>query len=220
MKKPFGIVTVGAFFLLLILAACGGTASKANTMPGMDQSVMQHTATSTATSSQASTGTDPMTESLKPLSGKDFEIKFLQEMIVHHQSAIDMAQLVPSHTKRPELNTLANNIIQAQTREIDEMKQWLKQWYNEQPLTDNMSVPGMMEMMGSMNTLKNARDADFDKQFITMMIQHHQQAINMAKLIPEKTQRPELVTLKQNIVATQSQEVQQMQNWQKDWFKA
>ncbi|EFH88423.1 DUF305 domain-containing protein [Ktedonobacter racemifer] len=220
MKKPFRILPISSFFLLLLLAACGGTTSNTNTMPGMDHSGMKHTATITATSAQASTGTDPMTENLKPLSGKDFEIKFMQEMIVHHQSAIDMAQLVPSHTKRPELNTLSANIIKAQTSEIGEMKQWLKQWYNEQPLTDTMSVPGMMDMMGSMDMLKNAKDTDFDKQFATMMIQHHQQAINMAKLLPEKTQRPELVTLGQNIVSTQSQEVQQMQSWQKEWFKA
>lgn len=106
MKKPFRILSMSSFFLLLLLAACGGAASNTNTMPGMDHSGMKHTATSTATSAQASTGTDPMTENLKPLSGKDFEIKFMQEMIVHHQSAIDMAQLVPSHTKRPELNIL------------------------------------------------------------------------------------------------------------------
>jgi uncharacterized protein (DUF305 family) len=212
MKRLF---MVSSFFLLLIQTACGGTASNINAMPGMDHSGMNYTGTNTSIPAHTSTGTDLMTESLKPLNGKDFEIKFMQEMIVHHQSAIDMAKLVPSHTKRPELNTLAADIIKAQTNEITDMKQWLKQWYNEQSLTDTMSVPGMMEMMGSMDTLKNAKDADFDKKFTTMMIQHHQQAINMAKLIPEKTQRSELVTLEQNIVTTQSQEVQQMQNWQK-----
>jgi uncharacterized protein (DUF305 family) len=172
------------------------------------------------TAATTATGSDPMTDSLKNVSGKDFEIKFMQEMIVHHQSAIDMAKLVPTHTKRPELNMLSQNIITAQTKEIDQMTSWLNAWYQEKPLADSMSVPGMMGMMGDMDTLKNAKDAAFDKQFTTMMIQHHQQAVNMAHLIPGKTQRPELVELGQNIIKTQSSEIQQMQSWQKEWFKA
>jgi uncharacterized protein (DUF305 family) len=165
-------------------------------------------------------GNDPMTDSLKGLSGKDFEVKFMQEMIVHHQSAIDMAQLVPTHTKRAELITLSQNIITAQNKEITNMTTWLAQWYNEKPLTDSMSVPGMVNMMGEMDKLKNAKDAAFDKQFLTMMIAHHQQAVNMANLIPSKTQRPELVHLGQDIVKTQTAEIQQMQGWQHQWFQS
>ncbi|GHO84734.1 hypothetical protein KSZ_27400 [Dictyobacter formicarum] len=166
------------------------------------------------------TGSDPMTDSLKDLTGKAFEVKFMQEMIVHHQAAVDMAKLVPTHTKRPELNTLATNIITAQTKEIGQMTTWLDQWYKEKPVTDAMSVPGMMDMMGGMDQLKAAKDADFDKQFTTMMIQHHQQGVNMANLIPSKTQRPELTQLGQNIIKTQSAEIQEMKNWQQAWFKA
>ncbi len=161
-----------------------------------------------------------MTDSLKNVSGKDFEIKFMQEMLVHHQSAIDMATLVPKHTQRPELNTLSQNIITAQSKEISEMTSWLNTWYHEKPLVDSTSVPGMMDMMGNMNMLKNMKDAAFDKQFTIMMIQHHQQAVNMAHLIPGKTQRPELVELGQNIIKTQSSEIQHMQTWQKEWFNA
>lgn len=161
-----------------------------------------------------------MTSSLQGLSGKDFEIKFMQEMIVHHQSAVQMAQLVPTHTKRAELNTLAQNIISAQNKEISDMTGWLAKWYNEKPLADSMSVPGMTSMMGDINTMKNMQDAAFDKQFLTMMIAHHQQAVSMANLIPTKTQRPELIQLGQNIVSSQSAEIQQMQGWQKAWFTA
>ena len=161
-----------------------------------------------------------MTDSLKGLSGKDFEIKFMQDMIIHHQSAIAMAKLVPTHTKRAELITLSQNIITAQTREITNMTTWLAQWYHEEPLTDSMSVPGMSTMMGDMNSLEHAKDAEFDHHFLMMMIAHHQQAVNMAHLIPSKTQRPELVQLGQNIVQTQSAEIQQMQGWQQQWFKS
>lgn len=213
MTKRVGLFVFVSLFLVLVLAACGGTTTADNNMPGMDHSGMANTATATTT-----TGNDPMTESLKPLSGKDFDIKFMQEMIVHHQSAIDMAKLVPTQTKRPELLTLSNNIITAQNKEIDEMKQWLTQWYGEKPLTDTMNVPGMMNMMESMDQLKNMKDAAFDKQFTNMMIEHHQQAVSMANLVPQRTQHTELVQLGQNIVKTQSQEIQKMQGWQKEWF--
>ncbi|GLV56820.1 hypothetical protein KDH_36590 [Dictyobacter sp. S3.2.2.5] len=160
-----------------------------------------------------------MTDSLKGLSGKAFEVKFMQEMIVHHQAAVDMARLVPTHTRRPELNTLATNIITAQTKEIGQMTTWLGRWYKEKPLTDTMSVPGMMDMMSGMDKLKAAKGADFDKQFNALMIQHHQQGVNMANLIPSRTQRPELTRLGQDIVRTQSAEIQEMNNWQQAWFK-
>src|SRR5258708_12567663 len=55
------------------------------------------------TPTASSPTSDPMTDSLKTMSGKEFEIKFMQYMIVHHQFAIQMAQLVATHTNRPEL---------------------------------------------------------------------------------------------------------------------
>ena len=204
---------LGSLFLLFLLSACGGTTTQSApahaTMSGMS------TPTTVATMT-----TDPMTESLKNLAGKPFEVSFLQEMIVHHQSAVDMAALVPTHTKRAELITLAQQITTAQKHEIQAMTGWLKQWYGEKPLGDAMQVPGMMEMMNSMDTLKSTKDARFDQQFLTMMISHHQEAVTMARLLPQKTQRPELLTLGQNIITTQSAEIGQMQRWQKAWFHA
>ncbi|HEX2916371.1 MAG TPA: DUF305 domain-containing protein [Chloroflexia bacterium] len=198
-------------------AASGSvTADPGHGMPGHDMGTM----TTPTVMADTTGGNDPMTNSLKSLSGKDFEIAFMQEMIVHHQSAVDMAKLVAANTKRPELNKMAQDIISAQTKEINEMTGWLAGWYNAKPLTDSMSVPGMMEMMGDMDTLTKAKDAAFDKQFITMMIAHHQQAVSMANLLPSKTQRPELLKLGQDIVKTQSAEIAQMQSWQKAWFPA
>lgn len=220
-KKPFLWGFLGSLLFAFVFVACGDNSTASNTSAPPNNPEMSgiNMGTATATAMMA-TGSDPMTNSLRSLSGKDFEIRFMQEMIVHHQSAIDMAKLVPTQTKRLEINTLAQNITTAQSKEIGEMTSWLKTWYHEKPLTDPMSVPGMTEMMGGMGTLKNMKDAAFDKQFTIMMIQHHQQAVNMAHLIPGKTQRPELVELGQNIIKTQSSEIQQMQTWQQEWFKA
>lgn len=210
---------LGILLFIFVLTGCGGiTATTTTTTSHVDMSDMQ--GGGGATPAAGSTMTDPMTDSLKNLSGKDFEVKFMQEMIAHHQAALDMATLVPTHTQRAELNTLSRNIITAQSQEIKDMTGWLNQWYHEKPLEDPMQAPGMMDMMGDMDKLKTLKNADFDKQFTTMMIRHHQQAVNMAQLIPQKTQRPELVKLGQNIIKTQSAEIQQMQSWQKAWFKS
>lgn len=83
---------------------------------------------------------DEMTEELKKQNGSEFDKLFLEEMIVHHQGAIDMANLVLQKSSRPELRSLANDIIVAQTKEIDQMKQWQVQW--GYPTTDS-SMGGM-----------------------------------------------------------------------------
>lgn len=58
----------------------------------------------------------------------DFDKEFVQEMIPHHQMAVMMATMLKNGTERPELKKLADDIITAQTKEIDQMRQWLKNW--------------------------------------------------------------------------------------------
>jgi len=65
---------------------------------------------------------------LKTARGVEFDRKFAEDMIVHHQSAIEMAQLVAERAERAELKTLAQAIIGAQSHEIEQMRQWLQVW--------------------------------------------------------------------------------------------
>ncbi|MBP9752144.1 MAG: DUF305 domain-containing protein [Candidatus Moranbacteria bacterium] len=73
---------------------------------------------------------DGMTDRLKTEEKGDlFDRAFLEEMIVHHKGAVDMAKLVLEKSARPELRKLAEEIIAAQTKEIDDMKGWLGTWF-------------------------------------------------------------------------------------------
>ncbi len=231
MNKRFLVFVISGLMLALTLAACGETATPngagANSMPGMTMQpgqTMAGTTSAMGATAGSMPGTaaqpDAMTASLQNLTGKDFEIKFMQDMIAHHQGAVDMAKLVATNTKRPELLKLSQDIIAAQNKEIADQTGWLASWYNEKPLANSMDAPGMMDMMGGMDKLTTAKDAEFDKLFIQMMIPHHQAAVSMANLIPGKTQRPELLKLGQNIVTSQTAEIQQMQGWQKAWFNS
>jgi len=70
-----------------------------------------------------------MLADLQKTSGEARDAAFLESMIVHHQGAIEMAQIIAKSTKRPELKQMAENIISAQTTEIATMQEWLKQWF-------------------------------------------------------------------------------------------
>jgi uncharacterized protein (DUF305 family) len=60
---------------------------------------------------------------------KPFDEAFIDAMIPHHQSAIEMAQVALENSNNPKIKELAQNIISAQQREIEQMKQWGKEWY-------------------------------------------------------------------------------------------
>lgn len=61
----------------------------------------------------------------------EFDLRFLQAMITHHEGAIKMANQVLLPTDRPEVHDLAKNIIATQSQEIKVMQQWLKEWYGK-----------------------------------------------------------------------------------------
>ncbi len=73
-----------------------------------------------------------MTSNLESKQGVEFEQAFLSEMITHHEGAVAMAQQVLAKTQRPELVKLANDIIAAQTAEIQMMKNWQQAWFAAQ----------------------------------------------------------------------------------------
>ena len=75
---------------------------------------------------------DGMMAGLKGKTGDAFDQAFLDEMIVHHQGAVEMAKAVLAQSNREELKTLANGIISAQEKEIKQMQDWNKQWFGRE----------------------------------------------------------------------------------------
>jgi len=72
-----------------------------------------------------------MMAGLEGKTGDEFDKAFIQEMIVHHEGAVTMAESLLVNTSRPELLQLGNDIASAQTREIEMMRGWLRDWYGE-----------------------------------------------------------------------------------------
>jgi uncharacterized protein (DUF305 family) len=76
-------------------------------------------------------GMGMMMDSQDLASREPFDRAFIDAMIPHHQSAIEMAQVAYEESKNPQVKELAENIVNAQQREIEQMKRWRQQWYPE-----------------------------------------------------------------------------------------
>jgi uncharacterized protein (DUF305 family) len=120
------------------------------------------------------------------------DVEFMQGMIMHHAQAIEMTALIASHTENKDLLSLGARISSSQSDEIKFMKRWLA--VRGEPVSMAMPhMPGMdmshqpMALMPGMltpeqmETLRKAKGAEFDRLFLTGMIQHHGGALTMVK---------------------------------------
>src|SRR5713101_4102956 len=160
---------------------------------------------------------DPMNASLQPLKGAEFEASFLQQMIQHHRSAVEMAKMVADHTQRAELRQLGEKIISTQQQEIEQMTKWLTDWYKASP-KEVANEKADKEMKPHMSMLQAKKDADFDKAFLEMMPKHHHMAVEMAEQAEKKATHPELKELATKVAKDQQAEIKQMKSWAASWF--
>ncbi len=72
---------------------------------------------------------DGMSARLVGKTGDALDKTFLEDMIIHHEGAVEMAKILQAGTKRPELQKMASDIITVQTAEIEMMKKWLEEWF-------------------------------------------------------------------------------------------
>lgn len=72
---------------------------------------------------------ESMLANMRGKSGEALEKAFLDDMIAHHAGAVEMAALLKQGTKRQELLDFADAIINVQTKEIEQMREWRKTWF-------------------------------------------------------------------------------------------
>jgi uncharacterized protein (DUF305 family) len=139
-----------------------------------------------------------------------------------------MAQDALQKSQRPEIKQLAQDIINAQQKEIAQLKEWRTAWYPSASATPMMYSSEMGHMMPMSEEMKSnmmmsmdlgAADDQFDLRFINAMLPHHEGAVTMAKEALEKSDRPEVKELAQEIITSQQQEIAQMQQWKKAWYE-
>jgi uncharacterized protein (DUF305 family) len=190
------VLPVTATAVFVLAAGCGG-----DDMGGTDHGSGSDSQSTAAASSSAA-------------AFNDTDVTFAQNMIVHHQQAVEMADLAPTRAASAEVKALATQIKAAQQPEIDKMTGWLTAW--GKPVMPagghggGHSMPGMMSTQ-DMDKLKAANGAAFDCQFAQMMIEHHKGAIEMAKEVQTKGSNPDGKKLAADIEKTQQAEIATMQ---------
>lgn len=132
------------------------------------------------------------------------DIMFAEMMIPHHQQAIEMSDLALKNSTNPEVLALAQQIKDAQSPEIEQMKSWG---------ASSMAHMGhMMDGMLSdeeMSDLAAATGSRFDKLFLEGMIKHHEGAIDMAEMVIDSN-NSEVAALAKAIIEAQRKEISKM----------
>jgi len=204
LRKKTIALTALAIAGTLTLAGCGGSTASHSGMSGMES-------TSTPTSTRSTAAMSDF---------NDADVTFATGMIPHHRQAVKMAKLADTRAKSPQVKALAMQIMNAQDPEIRTMSNWLTTWGKPVPsdhssmsgmdMSSSGSMPGMMSG-ADMDKLKKATGADFDQMFLTMMIAHHQGAIEMANTEKSSGMNADAIALAQQIEEAQTTEITTMQ---------
>jgi uncharacterized protein (DUF305 family) len=183
-RAPIRAAGVIALFSLGSLAACGG----ARGGPGRPEFPIGATGEAAAVARARA-------DSLR-YAYTAADIQFMSGMIHHHAQAIVMARWAPTHGASPEVQRLCERVVNAQMDEIALAQRWLRDRNQEVPEPDPSGMKGMKMKMGGeehemlmagmlteaqMRELDAARGQDFDRLFLTFMIQHHRGAVSMVK---------------------------------------
>lgn len=151
----------------------------------------------------------------------DADVSFAQQMIPHHQQAIEMSQLVDGRSNGAEVTDLAAKIEAAQGPEIETLTGWLEDWDQDVPsgemdhgdMGDGSGDDAMSGMMteDQMVELENSTGPKFDRLFLELMIQHHEGAVEMAQTEIDNGKNEDAVAMAKKIVSDQEAEIAQMQ---------
>lgn len=140
---------------------------------------------------------------------------FVNDMTPHHESAIEMAEVAQRRAEHPEIARLADQIVDAQTSEIEE----LGQISDRLEVSDDATLGLSMEAMGMEMDAGSLETAEpFDQAFIDMMIPHHQGAIEMAQVELQDGNDAQTRKLAQRIIDAQTREIEEMNSWRTEWY--
>lgn len=144
-------------------------------------------------------------------------LDFVLEMIPHHEGGIDMAKAIIKYGTNEDVKKIAQNIVTSQEAQIPLMQQ-LKTEFEKEPLSTKEDSQNYIKvydeikstMFKEMESVPLTGSAD--ETFLKQMIYHHEGAIAMSNNILKYTQNPQLKSLAENIVTTQSQGVDKMKD--------
>lgn len=198
--------------LSVVLLTFGVYMAIRDTMPKISKNARSSTASLQPSNSHHMMHGMMQDDAMMMNTGVTSERSFIEQMIPHHQEAVDTSLYLLSHTQDPDLKVFLNKVISAQTKEISDMKVWHQDWYAT-PSIDTSSYEPMMA------GLEKYSGKNLDKTYVQGMIGHHMMAVMMAKqvLLVEGV-HPEVVVLASNIITSQTAEIAQLESWLRTKF--
>ena len=208
---------IGALALFLTFSSCQNNASKTEAdHSSMDSSGMDMGSMPMGTAVKS--GMDKMMTDMHQMEMTgNVDNDFAMMMKSHHQAAVDMAQAELESGKDEGLKKMAQNIINAQRSEINELQSFLDNHKNPEKNYDPaMKEKGFSKVMDQNMTMmmdmpKMDESASTDKHFVQMMVPHHQGAIMMAEGFVQFGKDPGLIALAKKIIADQKMEIEQFE---------
>jgi uncharacterized protein (DUF305 family) len=146
-----------------------------------------------------------------PATHNSADVEFARGMVPHHEQALEMSGLVASRTENPHVIDLAKRVADAQKPEIDRMNGWLRTW-NAPVQASSHTAHGDSHGMVELGNLAELDGTDFDRQWLSLMIQHHRGAVDMAQKHLAAGTDPETRKLAQDVVSHQEKEIAEMES--------
>ena len=202
-------ITAASAVAAAVLAGCSSDDGEMN-MPGMSSS-------DTPASSSSEASAEASAEF------NDADVTFVEGMYPHHAQAVEMASLVDGRTENAQVIELAQAIEAVQAPEMEQMNALLTAWGQPAASADmggmdmggmDMGSGGMTGMMSQedMDMLSTANGAEFDSMWLTMMIEHHKGAIEMAQIELADGSNADAKELASTIVDAQQSEISTMES--------
>ena len=174
--------------------------------------------TDTSTTLATETAGSPATETSATPTAQ-YDLQFIDSLTRHHQMAIDMATMAAPKFEHQPLKDAAKTTVDDQTKEIAQLRQWRDQWYPGAAPAESMQMPGMSSMSMDMSHMQSMTGHALDMMFMDMMIPHHEGGVAMGQDALAKAEHPEIKEFAQKMIEKQKKEIEQMQQWKKEWAK-
>lgn len=138
---------------------------------------------------------------------RTFDLRYVNAMISHHRGAMLLAEQLAKNTTRPEMKTLAQNILADEPKAIAELYSWKKDWYGD---TKGVRDPIVANLGPAGDT--------FDLRFLNAIIAHHEAGIVMTKETRLKSSRAQVLDNANAVEAFLSNGLETLKGLRTTWY--
>ncbi len=215
------LIATALFFNAYFLQSCDNTN---NTTKNEMDSSMPHMMQDDSMNSGKMQMDNGIMQSLSSTMGKmnemkmtgDFDLDFVNMMIIHHQAAIDMSEVEIAKGTDTQMKTMAQNIVTAQKAEIEQLHRFVKNYKMPEVKKMNGEMhhelsETMKDMMDKMNNMQMTGNTD--KDFAMMMKSHHEGAVKMAEDELSHGKQYEIKKMARKIITDQNKEIIDFKAW-------